>query len=217
MSIKSTLKSVLTMGQGVTRGLPDSTADRDPIDLFREWFDEAEESGIMLPEATALATATADGMPSSRMVLLKAFSEDGFVFYTNYGSRKARELEANPRAALLMHWTVLQRQVRIEGQVTRLSQSESDAYFQTRGRGSRIGAWASRQSQVLDIRSDLERRVSETEERFKDQDVPLPEFWGGYRVVPERIEFWQGRVNRLHDRLIFSRAGQSWDTERLYP
>jgi len=217
MSIKSTLKSVLTMGQGVTRGLPDSTADRDPIDLFREWFDEAVESGIMLPEATALATATADGMPSSRMVLLKAFSEDGFVFYTNYGSRKARELEANPQAALLMHWAVLQRQVRIEGRVTQLPQSESDAYFQTRGRGSRIGAWASRQSQVLDIRSDLERRVSETEEQFKDQDVPLPEFWGGYRVVPERIEFWQGRMNRLHDRLIFSRAGQGWDTERLYP
>ncbi len=217
MSIKSTLKSVLTMGQGVTRGLPDSTADRDPIDLFREWFDEAKESGIMLPESTALATATADGVPSSRMVLLKAFSDEGFVFYTNYGSRKAHELEANPRAALLVHWAILQRQVRIEGRVARLSQSESEAYFQTRSRGSRIGAWASRQSQVLGLRSDLERRVSEAEERFKDQDVPLPEFWGGYRVVPERIEFWQGRVNRLHDRLIFNRGGQGWDTERLYP
>ena len=217
MSIKSMLKSVLTMGKGVTRGLPESTADRDPIELFGEWFEEARESGIMLPEATALATASPDGVPSSRMVLLKAFSVEGFVFYTNYGSRKAAELDATPRAALLIHWAILQRQVRVEGRAERLSHEESDAYFQSRGRGSRIGAWASRQSQVLSVRSDLEQRVAAAEERFKDQDVPLPEFWGGYRVVPERIEFWQGRVNRLHDRLVYTRRENAWDTERLYP
>ncbi len=217
MSIKSTLKSVLTMGKGVTRGLPESTSDRDPIELFGEWFAEAKESGILLPESTSLATATPEGVPSSRMVLLKAFSADGFVFYTNYGSRKAEELYSNPRAALLLHWAILQRQVRVEGRVERIGHEESQAYFRTRSRGSQIGAWASRQSETLRVRSDLEEQVSEVEERFKDQDVPLPDFWGGYRVVPERIEFWQGRLNRLHDRLIYSRRGPGWDTERLYP
>ncbi len=217
MSIKSTLKSVLTMGQGVTRGLPESTEEQDPIDLFAEWFDEAKESGILLPEATSLATASADGVPSSRMVLLKAFSADGFVFYTNYGSRKAVELDANPRAALLLYWAILQRQVRVEGRVERISSEESEAYFHTRDRGSQIGAWASRQSATLEVRSELEQQVSEVEERFKGQDVPLPEFWGGYRVVPERIEFWQGRLNRLHDRLSFIRRDGGWGTERLYP
>ena len=217
MSIKSTLKSVLTMGKGVTRGLPESTAGRDPIELFQQWFEEAKESGIMLPESTALATSTPQGVPSARMVLLKAFSAEGFVFYTNYGSRKAEELDANPRAALLLYWAILQRQVRIEGPVQRIGHEESEAYFGSRSRGSQIGAWASQQSHVLDVRSDLEQRVSEMEERFKDQDVPLPEFWGGYRVVPERIEFWQGRLNRLHDRLIYKRRDGDWDTERLYP
>jgi len=217
MSIKSTLKSVLTMGQGVTRGLPESTAGRDPIELFREWFEEAKESGIMLPESTALATSTPQGVPSSRMVLLKAFSAEGFVFYTNYGSRKAEELDANPRAALLLHWAILQRQVRIAGRVQRIGHEASETYFRSRSRGSQIGAWASQQSHVLDVRSDLEQRVAEMEERFKDQAVPLPEFWGGYRVVPERIEFWQGRLNRLHDRLIYKRRDGNWDTERLYP
>ncbi len=217
MSIKSTLKSVLTMGKGVTRGLPESTADRDPIDLFDEWFAEARESGILLPESTSLATATPEGVPSSRMVLLKAFSADGFVFYTNYQSRKAVELDANPRAALLLHWAVLQRQVRVEGRVERIGAAESEAYFRTRTRGSQIGAWASRQSNTLHVRSELEEQVSEVEERFKNQEIPLPEFWGGYRVVPERIEFWQGRLNRLHDRLIYSRQEGGWDTERLYP
>jgi pyridoxamine 5'-phosphate oxidase len=217
MSIKSTLKSVLTMGKGVTHGLPDSTDDRDPIELFGEWFEEAKESGILLPESTSLATATPEGVPSSRMVLLKAFSARGFVFYTNYESRKARELDANPRASLLLHWAVLQRQVRVEGRVERIGHAESEAYFGTRSRGSQIGAWASRQSSTLEVRSELERQVSEFEERFKDQAVPLPEFWGGYRVAPERIEFWQGRLNRLHDRLLYKRRDGGWGTERLYP
>lgn len=207
----------MTLGQGVTRGLPESTADRDPIELFGEWFQEARESGIMLPESASLATATPEGVPSSRMVLLRAFSAEGFVFYTNYGSRKARELDANPRASLLLYWAILQRQVRVEGRVERIGHEESEAYFRTRDRGSQIGAWASRQSDTLDDRSTLERRVSQAEERFKDQDVTLPEFWGGYRVVPERIEFWQGRLNRLHDRLAFKRADGGWETERLYP
>ena len=207
----------MTLGQGVTRGLPESTADRDPIELFGAWFQEARESGIMLPESASLATATPEGVPSSRMVLLRAFSAEGFVFYTNYRSRKARELDANPRASLLLYWAILQRQVRVEGRVERIGHEESEAYFRTRDRGSQIGAWASRQSDTLDDRSTLERRVSQAEERFKDQDVTLPEFWGGYRVVPERIEFWQGRLNRLHDRLAFKRADGGWETERLYP
>ena len=217
MSIKSTLKSVMTLGKGVTRGLPESTADRDPIELFGEWFEEARESGIMLFESTSLATATPEGVPSSRMVLLKAFSAEGFVFYTNYGSRKARELDANPRASLTLYWAVLQRQVRVEGRVERIGHEESKVYFRTRSRSSQIGAWASRQSDTLDDPSELEQRVSEIEERFEDQDIPLPEFWGGYRVVPERIEFWQGRLNRLHDRLVFERVDGRWETERLYP
>ena len=217
MSIKSTLKSVMTLGQGVTRGLPDLTADRDPIELFGEWFEEARESGILLHDSTSLATATPEGVPSSRMVLLKAFSAEGFDFYTNYGSRKARELDTNPRACLLLHWVVLQRQVRVEGRVHRIGHGESEAYFRTRDRPSQIGAWASRQSDPLDDRATLEQRVSQAQERFQDQDVPLPEFWGGYRVVPEHVEFWQGRLNRLHDRLAYRRVDGGWETQRLYP
>ena len=217
MSIKSTIKSVVTLGQGVTRGLPDATADRDPIELFGDWFEEAKESGIILPEASSLATATRDGVPSSRMVLLKSFGPDGFVFFTNYGSRKARELDQNPRAALLLHWAVLERQVRVEGSVERISAEASAAYFRTRDRGSQIGAWVSRQSEELEDRSVMKGRVEEMEERFKDQDVPSPSFWGGYRLTPARIEFWQGRVKRLHDRLQFTRAGEGWVARRLYP
>ncbi len=218
MSIKATIKSVMTLGQGVARGLPEPVADCDPIELFGEWFREAKESGILLPESTSLATASPEGVPSSRMVLLKAVSADGFVFYTNYGSRKARELDANPRASLLLHWAVLQRQARVEGQVERISQRESAAYFRTRDRGSQLGAWVSRQSETLDDLSTLEKRLSEAEERFRNQEVPLPEFWGGYRLLPEYIEFWQGRLNRLHDRRVFKRGdGGGWETERLYP
>ncbi len=217
MSIKSTIKSVVTLGQGVAKGLPEATSDSDPIELFGEWFDQAKESGILLPESASLATASRDGVPSSRMVLLKSFSTDGFVFYTNYGSRKAKEMDENPKASLLLHWVVLERQVRVEGSVERISAEASEAYFRTRARGSQIGAWASRQSEDLEDRSMLKKHAEEIERRFKGQEIPFPTFWGGYRVIPENIEFWQGRLNRLHDRLLFTKAGEGWTTRRVYP
>jgi len=217
MSLKSSLKTVLTLGRGVAGGLPDAAQDADPIDLFQDWFAAATEAGLLLPEAVTLATASADGEPSARMVLLKGADAAGFVFFTNYGSRKARELDENPRAALCFHWAVLQRQVRVSGSVVKVSAEESAAYFATRGRGSQIGAWASRQSERLVSRDELQERVRDAEARFADADVPLPPFWGGYRLVPERIEFWQGRADRLHDRLVFSRDGARWRAERLYP
>ncbi len=223
MSIKSAIKSVVTLGQGVTRGLPEASADRDPIELFGEWFEQAKESGILLPESASLATASREGIPSSRMVLLKSFAADGFVFFTNYRSRKAREMDENPNAALLMHWVVLQRQVRVEGSVELIGPEASEVYFRTRDRGSQIGAWASRQSEELEDRSVLLTRAEEIEQRFKGQDIPSPQFWGGYRLIPECIEFWQARLNRLHDRLEYTRAdgegqGQGgWTARRLYP
>jgi len=216
MSLKSSLKTVLTLGQGLAGGLPDAAADADPLDLFHVWFEAASESGILLPEAMSLATATPEGVPSVRMVLLKHADPDGFVFFTNYGSQKAAELEANPRAALCFHWAVLQRQVRVAGTVTRISEAESAEYFATRGRGSQVGAWASRQSEPLGARAELEARVREIEAEYPGE-VPLPAFWGGYRVAPERIEFWQGRADRLHDRLRFQRQASGWTSQRLYP
>jgi pyridoxamine 5'-phosphate oxidase len=217
MSIKSTFKSVVTLGKGISRGLPEASADRNPIELFGEWFEEAKESGIFLPESASLATATKDGVPSSRMVLLKDFSADGFIIYTNYGSRKAREMDENPRASLLLHWVVLERQVRIEGAVERTASEVSEAYFHSRSRGSQVGAWASRQSEVLKDRSIFQDGLKDIEDRFGNGEIPLPPFWGGYRLVPRRIEFWQGRLNRLHDRLVFTRSENDWTTERLYP
>ncbi len=217
MSLKSSLKTVVTLGQGVSVGLPPATEDADPIELFTSWFDAAHESGILMPEAVALATASPDGVPSARMVLLKHADHRGFVFFTNYGSQKARELDANPRAALCFHWAVLQRQVRVTGRVARVSAEESAEYFATRARGSQIGAWASRQSQDLRDREQLEERIHDMETEFAGDDVPRPPFWGGYRLDPERIEFWQGRAGRLHDRLVFSRAEGGWTTRRLYP
>jgi pyridoxamine 5'-phosphate oxidase len=213
----SRLRTIFTFGQGVVRGLPDARPDEDPLDLFRLWYAAAERAGIYLPEAMALGTATPDGLPAVRIVLLKGLDERGFTFFTSYESRKGLELRDNPRAALTFHWAALERQVRIEGTVTRLSEDESVAYFRSRPRGSRIGAWASRQSEVLETREELERRVREYGARFRDGDVPLPPFWGGYRVAPARIEFWQGRVNRLHDRLLFERTGTGWKSGRLYP
>ena len=217
MSLTSTIRALLTLGRGVVSGLPDLTAADDPLTLFRHWFDDATRAGILLPEAMTLATATPDGRPSARMVLLKSVSTDGFGFFTNYGSRKANELDANPRAALLFHWAVLQRQVRIEGYVRRVPDKVSDAYFRTRPRGSRIGAWASRQSAPLDRRETLEQRVRKYEAEFDGRDIPLPPFWGGYHVTPQRIEFWQGRINRLHDRLDYTRENDRWIVRRLYP
>lgn len=217
MSLKSSIRTAVTLGKGVFVGLTEATEDRDPIELFGEWYQAAQESGIFMPDAMALATADANGAPSVRMVLLKRFDQRGFAFYTNYGSRKAADLDANPRAALCIHWGVLERQVRVEGPVTRVSEDESSAYFATRPRGSRIGAWASDQSRPLRSRGELEHRVRDAEARFPGDDVPLPPFWGGYRLRPERIEFWQGRADRLHDRLVFRREGDGWRTERLYP
>jgi len=217
MSLLSRLRTIFTFGQGVVRGLPDARPGEDPLDLFRTWYAAAERAGIYLPEAMALATATPDGVPAVRIVLLKGVDERGFTFFTNYESRKGDELRDNPRAALTFHWAVLERQVRIEGTVTRLGDEESSAYFRSRPRGSRIGAWASRQSAALEGREVLEQRVREYEERFRGVDVPLPPFWGGYRVAAQRMEFWQGRVNRLHDRLLFERSGNGWVGSRFYP
>ena len=217
MSIKSSIKTVLTLGKGVAGGMPDAAADADPIELFVTWFRAAEESGILHPEAVALATATPDAHPSVRMVLLKDVDERGFVFFTNYESRKAGELDANPNAALCFHWAVHERQVRVTGSVSRVTEEESYAYYSTRGRGSRLGAWASKQSQPLGERAELEARVKEAKERFPGDNIPLPPFWGGYRIVPEVIEFWQGRADRLHDRLVFTAGPDGWSTKRLYP
>ena len=220
MSLKSKLRILFTLGQGVrglARGLSEKDAGPDPFRLFGDWFSQAEASGIALPEAMTLATASKAGVPSARMVLLKGFDDRGFVFYTNYDSRKCHDLDENPRAALVCHWLVMQRQVRIEGMAERASTEEAAAYFRTRPRGSQISAWASTQSAALDDAHELTRRVREYEEKFAGTDVPPPPFWGGYRIVPERIEFWQGRANRLHDRLCYERTENGWQVRRLYP
>ncbi len=217
MSIRSKLRAVFTMGTGVTRGITELQVGDDPIAFFGAWFTEARQSGILLPEAMSVATCTKQGAPSVRMMLLKSFGEDGFVFYTNYESRKADELQDNPLAALCFHWPVLQRQVRMEGTIEKLSTDESVDYFETRTRGSQIGAWASKQSAPLSSRDELERRVRECETKFSGGDIPLPPFWGGYRLRAQRIEFWQGRANRLHDRLLYTRQGDGWEVTRLFP
>jgi pyridoxamine 5'-phosphate oxidase len=184
---------------------------------FGHWFAEADAADLIEPNAMTLATADAGGRPSARMVLLKGFDERGFVFYTNYGSRKADELAGNPAVALVFWWPPLQRQVRIEGTVERVLREESEAYFRTRALGSRLGAWASAQSRVIAGRAELEQRLQELTERYRDREVPLPPFWGGYRVHPEVIEFWQNRPNRLHDRLRYRRVPDGWTIERLSP
>lgn len=200
------------------RALPllESDVDADPLRQFNAWFSEATEAGIRIPEAVTLATASPDGAPSARMVLMKGADERGFSFHTHYGSRKGRELEANPRAALLFYWDPLGRQVRIEGPVAPLPPEESDAYFATRPRGGRLAAWASRQSTPIPSRATLEADVREAERRFPDA-VPRPEGWGGYRLRPELYEFWQHREDRLHDRLRYERDGAGWRIVRLSP
>jgi pyridoxamine 5'-phosphate oxidase len=189
----------------------------DPFALFETWFAEACESEPNDPNAMALATSGADGQPHVRMVLLKGHGADGFVFYTNDQSAKGEQLGENARAALLFHWKALRRQVRIEGTVERVSDEDADAYFASRSRDSQLGAWASDQSRPLDIRATFEDRFEAMSQRFKGQDVPRPPHWGGYRVVPDRIEFWSDRPHRLHERRLFTRAGDGWTEGLLYP
>ncbi len=203
----------------MTRTLEDSDLLDDPIELFRRWFDEAARAGMPQVNAMTLATADADGRPSARVVLLKAVDDRGFQFFTNYESRKAGELAANPHAALVFLWIPLERQVRVTGDVVRLSAQESDAYFASRPRGSQVGAWASRQSQPLLRRAELEERWQELEDRYGHDPVPRPDRWGGFLVIPREIEFWQGRENRLHDRFLYTPAadGDGWQRRRLQP
>lgn len=199
--------------------LTKTNVDSNPIRQFQVWIDEARAHGVSEQDAISmtLATATKDGNPDARIVLLKSFDDSGFVFYTNYQSRKAKELSENPRACLLFYWSSLWRQVRIEGAVTKVSDAESDAYFQSRPLGSKLGAWASNQSEVIANRKTLEARFVELQKRFGD-NVPRPPHWGGYRVKPAAIEFWQGQENRLHDRLRYRlQENGSWVIERLGP
>jgi pyridoxamine 5'-phosphate oxidase len=189
----------------------------DPFALFDEWFAEARASEPNEPEAMALATANAAGRPSVRMVLLKSHGPDGFVFYTHERSAKGSELAVNPRAALLFHWKSLRRQVRIEGAVERVSSEQADTYFASRTRDSQLGAWASDQSRPLDARETFEARFEDVKRRFHGQDVPRPPGWGGYRVIPERIEYWSDRPHRLHERRLFTREADAWREGLLYP
>jgi pyridoxamine 5'-phosphate oxidase len=195
-----------------------STADSDPIRQFSRWYARSMALDTVDPNAMTLATAAADGAPSARMVLLKSFDERGFVFFSSHESRKGRELAQNPLAALIFYWNTLRRQIRIEGTVEQLDAADVDAYFATRPRGSQIAAHASHQSAVVPDRQSLQRRFEQIAAEYDDEDIPRPEFWGGYRVVPAEIEFWEGRPDRLHDRLRYRRAGDgSWLMERLSP
>ncbi|HJU42751.1 MAG TPA: pyridoxamine 5'-phosphate oxidase [Vicinamibacterales bacterium] len=200
-----------------SRALTDAEALDDPIQQFSLWFGEALKSELLDVNAMTLATVSPDGAPAARIVLLKGFDEKGFVFFTNYGSAKARELEQNPRACLLLFWPELERQVRVTGRVTKTSAEESEKYFQSRPFESQIGAWASAQSQTIADRAALEARYAELAAKYAGGPVPVPPFWGGYRVAAGAIEFWQGRKSRLHDRLLYTRQGSAWARSRLAP
>lgn len=199
-------------------GLDENRIERDPIKQFQLWFDDAITAKLPMPDAMSLATVTPDGRPTARMVLLKQVDAEGFVFFTNYLSSKARQLEINPYAALVFYWPQLERQVRVEGKTAKTSAEESAAYFKTRPRESQIGAWASPQSSVIPGRDALEQRAQELEEYYRDRDIECPGHWGGYRLRPDKIEFWKGRLGRLHDRILYElTADGTWSIKRLAP
>ena len=198
--------------------LDEKRIDTDPIKQFQQWFDEAIAANLPMPDAMSLATVTPDGRPTARMVLLKQVDADGFVFFTNYQSSKAKQLEINPYAALVFYWTQLDRQVRVEGKVSKTSAEESAAYFKTRPRESQIGAWASPQSEVISAREVLEQRAHELADQYCDREIDCPAHWGGFRLAPDRIEFWKSRVGRLHDRILYElQPDGSWTIRRLAP
>jgi pyridoxamine 5'-phosphate oxidase len=213
MTLFEKLRCLFTFGQGVALPLPDISAQTNPIQLFDQWFNDAIKSGILLPESMSVSSCDKSGQPSSRMVLLKEFDDNGFVFYTNYASRKSQDLSENNKIALLFHWNVLQRQVRIEGVVEKVTREQSEKYFHSRDRGSQIGAWASKQSSPLANKEELQKQENYYTEKFSGQEIPLPEFWGGWRIKPHYIEFWQGRANRLHDRICFESAQTQPESE----
>ena len=199
------------------RGLSEDDLPEDPLELFGQWFAQVHDAGLPEPNAMTVVSATPDGTPSARMVLLKGVVDGAFVFYTNLDSRKGRELRANPRAALLFPWYALQRQVRVEGTAEPLPRDRVEAYFASRPRPAQLGAWASRQSEVVHRRAELDAAYAEAEARFADSDVPCPPGWGGFAVQPVVLEFWQGRHGRMHDRLVYRRAGEGWARLRLAP
>ena len=199
-------------------GLAETDVSSHPIDQFQQWFEQALEADIIEPNAMTIATATPEGIPTARIVLLKGVSQQGFVFYTNYESQKGQQLIANPYAALVFLWDKLERQVRIEGKVVKLERAESEAYFHSRPKASQLGAWASEQSRVIPDRQVLEQKLADLKTQYQEASVPIPEHWGGFRVVPSRLEFWQGRPSRLHDRLVYNlQSDASWQIERLAP
>jgi len=199
-------------------GLDEQLIDRDPIRQFQSWFNDALAAKLPMPDAMSLATVTPDGRPTARMVLLKQIDADGFVFFTNYQSSKARQLEINPYAALVFYWPQLERQVRVEGKVNKTSADESAAYFKTRPRESQIGAWASPQSEVISARDVLEQRAHEIADQYCDREIDCPANWGGFRLKPDRIEFWKGRIGRLHDRILYElQPDETWTIKRLAP
>lgn len=198
-------------------GISKDSVHKDPFEQFKLWFDQATDSGIAEPNGFSLCTVSKDATPSQRTVLMKGYDTGGFIFYTNYYSRKAKQLDENNFVSMLFPWYELHRQINVEGTVTRVSQENSEKYFRTRPRGSQIGAWASPQSKVIESRLALEQQQEQIENKFDEKELPLPEFWGGYRIAPNRFEFWQGRTHRLHDRIVYTKTEERWAITRLSP